>query len=135
MILLIEDNNEIRETLAELLTIEGFVVETADCGLHGLQLAFDHVPDLIICDILMPGLDGYAVLNALKQNEKTSHIPFIFSSSKAEKLDAQVGMTLGAQYFFVKPFDEVLLINCINNCLHLINSRALAVIGSVVAPV
>jgi len=123
MILLIEDNEDIRETLAELLTLEGFVVETADCGLYGLQLAQERVPDLIICDILMPGLDGYGVLASLKQNKQTRDIPFIFSSSKAEKLDAQKGMALGAKYFFVKPFDEILLINCINNCLCAASNR------------
>jgi CheY-like chemotaxis protein len=123
MILVIEDNEDIRETLAELLTLEGFVVETADCGLYGLQLAREFKPDLIICDILMPGLDGYGVLLSLRQNKQTCDIPFIFSSSKAEKKDAQMGMALGAKYFFVKPFDELLLINCIKNCLFLANNR------------
>jgi len=132
MILLIEDNNEIREALAELLTLEGFVVETADCGLYGLKLARKIVPDLIICDILMPGLDGYGVLKSLKENKHTSGIPFIFSSSKAEKLDTQKGMDLGAQYFFVKPFDEILLINCINNCLRVANTRVLKLIEPVI---
>jgi CheY-like chemotaxis protein len=135
MILLIEDNEDIRETLAELLTLEGFVVETADCGLYGLQLARELAPDLIICDILMPGLDGYGVLASLKQNKQTCDIPFIFSSSQADKLDAQMGMALGAKYFFVKPFDELVLIKCINNCLSAVNNRVFRQNDHIIAPV
>jgi CheY-like chemotaxis protein len=118
MILLIEDNEDIRENFAELLMLEGFAVETADCGIKAINLAEEQTPSLVICDIMMPGMDGYEVLTAFRQNKLTCNIPFIFSSSKAEKADAQKATALGAEHFFVKPFDVIELISCIKKYLH-----------------
>ncbi|MDR3697418.1 response regulator [Mucilaginibacter sp.] len=117
MILLIEDNNDIRESSEELLIIEGFAVKTASCGIDGLKIACNCIPDLIICDILMPGMDGYEVISALKKNPATCNIPVIFSSSKSESADALKAYELGAKFFLVKPFGEEELMGCINNCL------------------
>jgi CheY-like chemotaxis protein len=117
MILLIEDNEDIRENFAELLMLEGFTVKTADCGQKALNLSEEQPPDLVICDIMMPGMDGYEVLTAFRQNKQTCNIPFIFSSSKAEKADAQKAKALGAAHFFVKPFDVVELMSCIKKYL------------------
>lgn len=117
MILIIEGNIDIRENLAELLMMEGFEVETAHSGELGLKLAAELKPDLIICDIWLPIIDGYSVLLALKQNKLTSEIPFIFTSSSSEKIDIKKGLDLGVKYFFVKPFDDWDIIDCIKNCL------------------
>jgi len=85
MILIIEDNEDIREDLAELLILDGFDVIATDCGAEAQKLAEEHAPDLVICDIMMPLMDGYEVLDAFRLSKKTFAIPFIFSSSKSEK--------------------------------------------------
>jgi diguanylate cyclase (GGDEF)-like protein len=109
-ILVIEDETHVREILSELLTTEKFDVLTADNGYLGYQLAQRQQPDLILCDIMMPELDGYGVLAQLKDNPITDEIPFIFLSAKADRLDFRVGMDLGADDYLTKPFtrDELL---------------------------
>ncbi|BAU55074.1 response regulator [Mucilaginibacter gotjawali] len=117
MILLIEDNNDIRESFEELLVLEGFAVKTASNGFDALKMVQNFIPKLVICDILMPGMDGYDVITAFKKNVVTRNIPFIFSSSKSESADAAKAEKLGARYFLVKPFGEPELMACINDCL------------------
>lgn len=117
MILLVEDNKDIRENFAELLALEGFDIETADRGDTGLEIALLRQPEVIICDIHMPGLDGYEVLKALMENKETANIPFIFTSSSSENVDVKKGLSLGAKFFFVKPFDEYDVIKSIKICL------------------
>jgi len=117
MILIIEDNEDIREDLAELLTLDGFKVITADGGAEAIQMAEIYVPDLVICDIMMPGMDGYEVMAAFRKNEKSRGIPFIFSSSKSEKKDEQKAKAFGVAYYLVKPFDEAEVLRCIHDCL------------------
>jgi two-component system, sensor histidine kinase and response regulator len=103
-ILAIEDETKIRENIQEILELEGFDVLTAENGKIGVQLAREHHPDLIICDVMMPELDGYDVLIALRQDPNTLKIPFIFLSAKATKADFRKGMSLGADDYLTKPF-------------------------------
>jgi CheY-like chemotaxis protein/CRP-like cAMP-binding protein len=112
-ILLIEDNNEMRENTSEILNLANYKVVTAENGRVGVEKAKKENPDLIICDIMMPDLDGYGVLEALSKTPETAGIPFIFLSAKAEKTDMRKGMNMGADDYLTKPFDEAELFNAI----------------------
>lgn len=103
-ILAIEDETKIRENIQEILELEGFDVLAAENGKIGVQLAQKHRPDLIICDVMMPELDGYDVLVNLRQDPNTLKIPFIFLSARATKADFRKGMSLGADDYLTKPF-------------------------------
>lgn len=116
-ILLIEDNKEIRENIAEILELDGFDVNTAENGKEGLEAAQREIPDLIICDIMMPIMDGYTVLYFLSKDPKTVDIPFIFLTAKAERTDFRKGMEMGADDYITKPFEDVELINAIRSRL------------------
>ena len=116
-ILLIEDNSDIRENTSELLELSDYRVITAENGKEGVKKAKELLPDLIICDIMMPELDGYGVLQILSKQPQTASIPFIFLTAKAEKDDFRKGMTLGADDYLTKPFDETDLLNAIENRL------------------
>ena len=116
-ILLIEDNNDVRENTAEILTLAQYNVVTAKNGKEGVELAQKQKPDLIICDIMMPVLDGHGVLHLLSKNEETSSIPFIFLTAKAERSDFRKGMEMGADDYLTKPFDDVELLNAIESRL------------------
>src|ERR1035437_7618106 len=112
-ILLIEDNFEVRENTAEILELEHYTVLTAVNGIQGVRLAISEKPDLIICDIMMPELDGYGVLHMLSKNIDTASIPFIFLTAKAEKADHRKGMTMGADDYLTKPFDDMELLSAV----------------------
>ncbi|QHT67614.1 response regulator [Rhodocytophaga rosea] len=112
-ILLIEDNTEVRENTAEILELANYQVFTAPHGKIGVELARKEHPDLIICDIMMPELDGYGVLHLLSKNPATAGIPFIFLTAKAEKDDFRKGMNLGADDYLTKPFDDLTLLDAI----------------------
>lgn len=112
-ILLIEDNLEIRENTAEILQLAGYQVITAHHGKLGVELATQELPDIIICDIMMPELDGYGVLHILSRNASTAAIPFIFLTAKTEKSDIRKGMTLGADDYLTKPFGDTELLNAV----------------------
>jgi DNA-binding response OmpR family regulator len=112
-ILLIEDNKEVRENTSEILTLANYEVAVAENGKVGVDLAQRQKPDLIICDIMMPELDGYGVLHILSKNEDTAGIPFIFLTAKTEKADIRKGMNLGADDYLTKPFDDTDLLNAI----------------------
>ncbi len=112
-ILIIEDTFEVRDNLAEILMLSGYTVETAENGKIGVQKAITMLPDLIICDVMMPELDGFGVLRILSKNLKTNLIPFIFLTAKAEKIDFRKGMNLGADDYITKPFDDVELLDAI----------------------
>lgn len=116
-ILLIEDSPEMRENTAEILELSGYKVYTAEDGNEGVEKAKKLQPDLIICDIMMPELDGYGVLYRLQKEAQTASIPFIFLSAKAEKGDVRKGMNMGADDYLTKPFDEADLINAIQSRL------------------
>jgi CRP-like cAMP-binding protein/CheY-like chemotaxis protein len=116
-ILLIEDNKDVRENTAEILVLAQYTVITARDGKEGVELAQKEKPDLIICDIMMPVLDGYGVLHLLSKNEETSSIPFIFLTARAERGDLRKGMEMGADDYLTKPFDDVELLNSIESRL------------------
>ncbi|REJ81748.1 MAG: response regulator [Bacteroidetes bacterium] len=112
-ILLIEDNPEMRENTAEILELANFKVISAENGRAGVEKAGVEKPDLIICDIMMPDLDGYGVLYLLGKNPETAGIPFIFLTAKTEKSDVRKGMTMGADDYLTKPFEEMELLNAV----------------------
>ncbi len=112
-ILLIEDNNEVRENTAEILTLANYEVIVARNGKEGAEFAQTLLPDLIVCDIMMPELDGYGVLHILSKKPETARIPFIFLTAKAEKADMRKGMGMGADDYLTKPFDDTDLLNAI----------------------
>ena len=117
-ILIIEDNLEIREGTAEILELTGrYEILTAENGKIGVDLAIKHIPDLILCDIMMPELDGYGVLYMLNKQESTMHIPFIFLTAKSERVDMRKAMEMGADDYLVKPFDDIELLNSIESRL------------------
>lgn len=117
-ILIIEDNFDIREGISEILELTGgYNVLTAENGKIGVELALKHTPDLILCDIMMPELDGYGVLYMLSKQEATMHIPFIFLTAKSERVDMRKAMEMGADDYLVKPFDDIELLNSIESRL------------------
>ena len=103
-ILLIEDNSDILENLTEYLEMEGYKIIIANNGKRGIELASEFLPDLIICDVLMPGMDGHEVLHLLLGTAKTFQIPFIFSTSNSERVDRESALSLGADDYIIKPF-------------------------------
>lgn len=105
-ILIIEDEDDIRQTLQDLLEINGHTVLAAADGRAGVDLAQGHRPELILCDINMPGMDGYAVLETLRQHPECRDIPFIFLTALADRAALRRGMTLGADDYITKPFTE-----------------------------
>jgi DNA-binding NarL/FixJ family response regulator len=102
-ILVIDDHEPMRRNLTMILEMEGYKPLSADNGRRGLELARQENPDLVLCDITMPGLDGYAVLQALREDTTTATIPFIFLTARGEKLDVRVGMNYGADDYLTKP--------------------------------
>jgi len=117
-ILIIEDSTDIRESTAEILQLAGYQVHQAPNGKQGVELAIKHTPDLILCDIMMPELDGYGVLHLLSKREETSLIPFIFITAKTERTDMRKGMEMGADDYLTKPFDETELMQAIESRLN-----------------
>lgn len=109
-ILVIEDEELLRANIVQILELEDFVTIEANNGFLGIKLAQEHLPDLILCDVMMPEVDGYGVLTALRQNPTTTNIPFIFTTAKASKADLRQGMNLGADDYLTKPItaDELL---------------------------
>ena len=116
-ILIIEDNKDIRENVVEILGLAGYTVFEADNGKTGIELAVNNLPDVILCDIMMPELDGYGVLFMLNKNPETAAIPFIFLTAKAERIDQRKGMEMGADDYLTKPFDDIELLNAIESRL------------------
>lgn len=114
-ILIIEDDIALRENTAELLELSNFKVITAPNGKLGINKAIKYAPDIIICDIMMPEVDGYGVLETLSKNEITSQIPFVFLSAKTEHKEIRKGMDLGADDYLTKPFDEEELLSAIES--------------------
>src|SRR5580692_10154704 len=98
-ILVIDDNKDIRENTVEILDLAGYKTFMAANGKSGVEIALKEKPSIIVCDIMMPELDGYGVLHLLRKNPETEHIPFIFLTAKAERSDFRKGMELGADDF------------------------------------
>jgi DNA-binding response OmpR family regulator len=128
-ILLIEDNDDIRNNTAEILELSNYEVITAENGKIGVEKALEHKPDLIICDIMMPVLDGYGVLHAIHKNDTIKNTPFIFLTAKTERSDFRKGMELGADDYITKPFDGTELLNAVDSRL-----RKLALLKKDLAP-
>lgn len=116
-ILLIEDDTALRENTAELLELSNYTVITAPNGKIGIEKALKNKIDLIVCDIMMPEVDGYGVLQTLTLNDKTKYIPFIFLSAKTEHKEIRKGMDMGADDYITKPFEEEELLNAIESRL------------------
>ena len=116
-ILLIEDDADMRDNTAEMLELANYHVLKAENGRRGVDIARKEKPDLIICDIMMPELDGFGVLYMLGRDPATADIPFIFLSPKAERVDVRKGMELGADDYLTKPFEESDLLNAIEGRL------------------
>lgn len=114
-ILLIEDNPEMRENTEEILELANYEVITAENGKLGIQAAREHNPDMILCDIMMPQMDGYGVLYMLSKDAATAGIPFIFLTAKADRSDIRRGMNLGADDYLTKPFEEMELLDAIES--------------------
>jgi len=122
-ILIIEDNTDIRENVVEILELAGYIVFEADNGKAGIELAVKNLPDVILCDIMMPELDGYSVLYMLNKNPETATIPFIFLTAKAERIDQRKGMEMGADDYLTKPFDDMELLSAIESRLRKKNAQ------------
>lgn len=116
-ILVIEDHDDIRESIVEILEMADYSVINASEGKSGFELALKHIPDLILCDIMMPVLDGYGVLYLLGKHEETSHIPLVFLTAKAERMDIRKAMEMGADDYLTKPFDDMELLNAVESRL------------------
>src|SRR5215216_4132871 len=112
-ILVIDDNTDIRENTAEILDLAGYKTFTAENGKRGVELAIKEKPSVIVCDIMMPELDGYGVLHLLRKNADTQNIPFIFLTAKTERGDFRKGMEMGADDYITKPFDDIELLNAV----------------------
>ena len=116
-ILLVEDNNEIRENTGEILELAGYEVSMAANGREGYEMALKENPDLVICDIMMPVLDGYGLLHLVSKNEQLKSTPFIFLTAKTERGDFRKGMEMGADDYITKPFTDIELLNAIESRL------------------
>lgn len=112
-ILVIDDNPDIRDNTAEILELAGYKTFTAENGKRGVDIAVREKPAVIVCDIMMPELDGYGVLHLLRKNIETQNIPFIFLTAKTERSDFRKGMEMGADDYITKPFDDIELLNAI----------------------
>lgn len=116
-IAVIEDNHEMRENIQEMLELADYKVVTAANGKLGVELVKKELPDLVVCDVMMPELDGYGVLFYLSKTNETKDIPFIFLTAKAEKSDFRKGMNSGADDYITKPFEEMDLLQAIDSRL------------------
>ena len=116
-LLIIDDSRELLENTAELLEVNRFHSLTANNGEQGIKIAGEIYPHLILCDIMMPDIDGYAVLYTLKKNPKTADIPFIFLTARSEKRDMKKGLEAGANGYLIKPFTTDALIQAVTKLL------------------
>lgn len=112
-ILLIEDDEVLREDIAEILQLSNYVVITAPDGKTGIEKSIQERPDLIICDVVMPGLDGFGVIHVLSRHPDTFAIPFVFLTGKNDQSDLRKGMGMGADDYLIKPINETDLLNTV----------------------
>lgn len=116
-ILIIEDEDSLRQGITEILTFEGYETLEAEDGIQGVRIAFEQLPDLILCDIMMPEMDGHEVLTLIGANEETRDIPFIFITALGEKADIRDGMNRGADDYIPKPFSSRQLLDAVTTRL------------------
>jgi DNA-binding response OmpR family regulator/DNA-binding CsgD family transcriptional regulator len=117
-VLIIEDEQDILENIAEILNFQSYVTFTANNGRQGINIALEKKPDLILCDILMPMINGYDVLQKIREHDEMSHIPFIFITALSERENFRKGMTIGADDYLSKPFTHDELTNAVSSLLH-----------------
>ncbi|HLN96355.1 MAG TPA: response regulator [Flavobacterium sp.] len=129
-ILVIEDNKDILDNIAEILRLARYEVLTADNGKAGLEIALQEVPDLIVCDVMMPELDGYGVLYLLHRKRETEHIPFVFITTRSERTDLRKAMEMGADDYLIKPFEDIELLHAIESQLKKRESLQMAGFGA-----
>lgn len=122
-ILVIDDNRDILENTSEILELAGYKTFMAESGKRGVELAQAEKPSLIVCDIMMPELDGYGVLSLIRQNPQTENIPVIFLSAKSLQRDIQKGMVMEADKYIAKPYEEMDLLNAIKKELKKVAQR------------
>ncbi|MEO6135279.1 MAG: response regulator [Ginsengibacter sp.] len=120
-ILLVEDNTDIRENTCEILELANYQVTAATNGKDGYEKALKDTPDIILCDIMMPVLDGYGFLHLVSKNPDLKSIPFIFLTAKTERNDFRKGMEMGADDYVTKPFTDIELLNAVESRLQKIN--------------
>ena len=123
-ILVIEDEPEMRRNITALLRYQHYEAIAAENGRAGLEAARNHRPDLILCDVMMPELDGYGVLRALQNDAALAHIPFVFLTAKGEKDDLRSGMNLGADDYLTKPVTNADLVSAIETRLRRCDQQA-----------
>jgi CheY-like chemotaxis protein len=116
-ILIIEDDLPIRENVAEILELAGFETITSQNGREGLARARNDQPDLVLCDIMMPEMDGVEVLALLKRDKSTNNLPLVFMSAKSEMKEVEAGVRAGAAAYITKPFDAGELIQTVKKFL------------------
>ncbi|MEL6924016.1 MAG: response regulator [Bacteroidota bacterium] len=117
-VLVIEDDADILDNLQEILELKGLEVYTATNGQEGLQLASEVKPDLIISDVMMPSMDGFEMLDALRRvSGETAMVPFIFLTARAQTIDQLRGAAAGADRYLIKPFDTPSLLQAVRECL------------------
>jgi CRP/FNR family transcriptional regulator, cyclic AMP receptor protein len=116
-ILLIEDNTDILENLTEYLELEGYHIFSTNNGKRGIEMAMEFIPDLIICDMPEPGIDGHEVLRLLIEKDDTSRIPFIFSTTLCEKNNRSEALELGADDYIIKPFELETMLRMAKACI------------------
>lgn len=108
-ILVIDDETAVRENVMRFLQLEGYLPSEAEDGERGIQMALRSPPDLVLCDLMMPGIDGFGVLARLRAEPATAGVPFVFLTASADMEDARVGFLLGANEYVTKPFSLAVL--------------------------
>ncbi len=131
-ILVIEDQPQMRKNISTILEMEGFQVVSAENGRRGVELAKRELPDLILCDVMMPELDGFGVLRELRADPATATLPLIFLTAKGDKLDQRAGMNLGADDYLTKPASREDILATVRTRLarHLAHKAEVASVGS-----
>jgi CheY-like chemotaxis protein len=116
-VLVVDDEEVIRANVRRLLELEGYAVITATGGREGLELARLRRPDLVVCDLVMPDLDGYGVLRGLRANADTADTPFVLLTASAGEGERDVALRAGAAYYVTKPFDLKQLLHAVRRAL------------------
>lgn len=116
-VVVIEDVSQIRENIADILHVKGYMVQTAENGAEGIYMVNNWHPDVLLCDIMMPVMDGYQVLETIRANAATANLPFIFLTAKTDMVDLRKGMRLGADDYLIKPFLATDLVEAIESRL------------------
>lgn len=124
LILVIEDEKALRENIAEIIAHYGFRVISTPTGEEGIRMALEFIPDIIICDIMLPGIDGFEVFTRVKQISQLPATAFIFLTAKSTRSDTRIGMNMGADDYLTKPFTKEELINSIRARLEKLSKKS-----------